>query len=317
MEKKKILVCPLNWGLGHATRCEPIIRKLLTEGHEVVIAADGFPLRFLQKQFPALRTIESESYPIRYSKGDTLIWVMIPFLPKLLARIWKEHRWLKKLLKQEHFDEVISDNRFGLWNKRVHSIYITHQVMVKMPRNLTRFEVFTYRIHKNIIKRYNECWIPDYKGEQGLSGDLSHKYPIPANAHFIGMLSRFDKYKDITPDTTYHTVVILSGVEPQRTIFEKAMTAKYRNAATRTIILRGLPGEQIQTEKEGHIDLLSHIDDEHFAALLKGCHTIVCRAGYSTVMDLEILSVLNKAQFFPTPGQTEQEYLAKFLTSKS
>lgn len=316
MKKKKILVCPLNWGLGHATRCVPIIRKLLAEGHEVVIAADGFPLRFLQKEFPALRTIESSSYPIRYSKGDTLIWIMIPFIPKLLGRIWKEHRWLSKLQKQEHFDEVISDNRFGLWNKRVHSIYITHQVMIKMPRNLSHFETFIYKIHRSIINRYNECWIPDYAEEQGLSGDLSHKYPAPGNARFIGMLSRFDNYKDIAPDTTYHTVVVLSGVEPQRTIFEAAMTAKYRDAETQTIILRGLPGEQ-QTEKEGRVDLLSHIDDEHFAALFKGCRSVVCRAGYSTVMDLEVLGVLNKAQFYPTPGQTEQEYLAEFLTAKA
>ncbi|NLO71068.1 MAG: glycosyltransferase [Porphyromonadaceae bacterium] len=314
-ESRKILVCPLNWGLGHATRCEPIIRKLVNEGHEVVIAADGYPLKFLQKQFPQLRSIESKSYPIKYSKGNTLIWVFLPFIPKFFSGIEREHRWLKKLLKKEHFDQVISDNRFGLWNKKVHSTYISHQIMIKMPKPFKWFEPMIYKIHRQFIDRYDECWIPDYEENGGLSGDLSHKYPVPPNAKFIGMLSRFDKLVDVNPDTEYETMVILSGVEPQRTIFENTMLEKYKNLPQRTLIVRGLPAPEVQIEKIGQVDLISHVDDKKFAAILKGCKEIICRAGYSTVMDLEVLRVLNKAQFFPTPGQTEQEYLAVYLSS--
>ncbi len=314
--KQKILVSPLNWGLGHATRCEPIIRKLVEEGHEVVIAADGYPLKFLQKQFPQLRTIESKSYPIKYSKSKTLVWVFLPFLPKFASSIEKEHRWLKKLLKKEYFDQVISDNRFGLSNKKTYSIYITHQVMIKMPKNLGWMEPLVYRIHRQFIDRYDECWIPDYEADGGLSGDLSHKYSVPPNAKYIGMLSRFDKWIDVTPDTEYETMVILSGVEPQRTIFEEAMLEKYRKLPQRTIIVRGKPSPEVRIEKIGQVDLISHVDDKKFAAILKGCKEIICRAGYSTVMDLEVLQVLNKAQFYPTPGQTEQEYLAVYLSSK-
>lgn len=314
--KKKILVCPLNWGLGHATRCEPIIRKLIKEGNEVVIVADGYPLKFLQKQFPQLRTIENKSYPIKYSKGNTLVWVFLPFIPKFINGIRKEHRWLKKLLKKEHFDQIISDNRFGLWNKKTHSTYITHQVMIKMPRNLGWFEPFVYKLHRMFIDRYDECWIPDYGADGGLSGDLAHKYPTPPNAKYIGMLSRFDKLVDVKPNTEYETMVILSGVEPQRTIFEQTMLEKYKKLDQRTLIVRGLPAPEVQVEKIGQVDLISHVDDEKFAAILKGCREIICRAGYSTVMDLEVLQVLNKAQFFPTPGQTEQEYLAVYLNEK-
>ncbi len=314
--RKKILVCPLNWGLGHATRCVPIIRRLVDEGHEIVLAADGFPLNFLQQEFPQLRTIQSHSYPIKYSKGNSLVWVMLPFIPKFFNGIAKEHRWLKKLLKTEHFDQVISDNRFGLWNKNTHTTYITHQVMIKMPRNLKWFEPITYKIHRQFIDRFDECLIPDYESGGGLSGDLSHKYPVPPNAKFIGMLSRFDKFTDIAADETYDTMVILSGVEPQRSIFEKKMIEKYKNSAEKTIIVQGKPAQEVQIEKIGQVDLISHMNDEQFAAILKGCRTIVCRAGYSTVMDLETLQVLKKAQFYPTPGQTEQEYLAVFLSSK-
>lgn len=314
--RKKILVCLLNWGLGHATRCVPIIRKLVDEGHEVVLAADGFPLNFLQQEFPQLRTIQSHSYPIKYSKGNSLVWVMLPFIPKFFNGIAKEHRWLKNLLKNEHFDQVISDNRFGLWNKNTHTTYITHQVMIKMPRNLKWFEPITYKIHRQFIDRFDECWIPDYEVGGGLSGDLSHKYPVPPNAKFIGMLSRFDNFTDIAADKSYDTMVILSGVEPQRSIFEKKMIEKYKNSAEKTIIVQGKPAQEVQIEKIGQVDLISHMNDEQFAAILKGCRTIVCRAGYSTVMDLETLQVLKKAQFYPTPGQTEQEYLAVYLSSK-
>lgn len=314
--RKKILVCLLNWGLGHATRCVPIIRKLVDEGHEVVLAADGFPLNFLQQEFPQLRTIQSHSYPIKYSKGNSLVWVMLPFIPKFFNGIAKEHRWLKNLLKNEHFDQVISDNRFGLWNKNTHTTYITHQVMIKMPRNLKWFEPITYKIHRQFIDRFDECWIPDYEAGGGLSGDLSHKYPVPPNAKFIGMLSRFDKFTDVSPNKTYDTMVILSGVEPQRSIFEKKMIEKYKNSPGKTIIVQGKPAQEVQIEKIGQVDLISHVNDEQFAAILKGCRTIVCRAGYSTVMDLETLQVLKKAQFYPTPGQTEQEYLAVYLSSK-
>lgn len=315
-KRKKILICPLNWGLGHATRCEPIIRKLVNEGHEVVIAADGYPLKFLQKQFPQLRTIESKSYPIKYSRGKTLVWVFLPFLPKFFSGIATEHRWLKTLLKKEHFDQIISDNRFGLWNKNIHCTYITHQVMIKMPQNLGWLEPLVYKLHRNVIDRYSECWIPDYEDCGGLSGDLSHKYPVPPNAKYIGMLSRFDKLVDVEPNTEYETMVILSGVEPQRTIFEKTMLERYKDLPQRTLIVRGLPAPKAQIEKIGQVDLISHVDDEKFAAILKGCKEIICRAGYSTVMDLEVLQVLGKAQFYPTPGQTEQEYLAVYLNDK-
>ncbi|HHT22861.1 MAG TPA: glycosyltransferase [Bacteroidales bacterium] len=318
MEKrKKVLVCPLNWGLGHATRCVPIIRRLVSEGHEVVIVGDGYPLSFLQKQFPQLRSIEVPSYPITYSKGNSQIWKFLGLIPKILIGIKKEHRWLDELLDKEHFDQVISDNRFGLWNKKTHSIYITHQVMIKMPKGLKWLEPIVYKLHRHYIDQYNTCWIPDREADGGLSGDLSHKYPVPPNAKFIGTLSRFDKFTEIEPNTEYQTIVILSGVEPQRSIFEKRMVDKFKDTTHKTLILQGKPAEDVRIEKIRQIDLISHLNDEKFVAILKGCKEIICRAGYSTVMDLDTLQVLNKARFYPTPGQTEQEYLAEYLCSRA
>ena len=227
---KKILICPLNWGLGHATRCVPVIREQLAAGNEVVICADGYPLEFLRQEFPALRTLELPSYPIRYSRGKSQVFAMLLFLPTLLKGIYRENYWLKKLLIKEHFDVIISDNRFGLWNKSIHSIYITHQVMIKMPNGLKWLEPFGYILHKYIINKFNECRIPDFAEDGGLSGDLSHKYALPKNATFIGTLSRFNDYKLTAPDANYQIVAVLSGVEPQRTLFEKELIAIYKNS---------------------------------------------------------------------------------------
>ncbi|VBB46892.1 Glycosyltransferase 28 domain protein [uncultured Paludibacter sp.] len=313
---EKILVCPLNWGLGHASRCVPIIHTELEKGNEEVIASDGFPLKFLQQQFPELRTIEFPSYPVKYSKGKSQFWAMLVFLPKLLNGIKQENKRLKQILEQEHFDVVISDNRFGLWNKNVHSVYITHQIMVKMPKILRFLECVGYRLHKYIIEKYNECWIPDFEKNGGLSGDLSHKYPLPKNAKFIGTLSRFTELKKINPNDDFETVVVISGVEPQRTIFENSMIEKYQNQKEKTLIVQGLPSKENHLKTIGNITLLSHLGSKELAAALKGCNKIVCRAGYSTIMDLDALDCLQKAIFYPTPGQTEQEYLAEYHSKK-
>lgn len=313
---KKTLVCPLNWGLGHATRCVPLIRKELEEGNEVVIASDGFPLKFLKQQFPDLRFVEFPSYPVKYSKTNSQIFAFIKFLPKMFRDIHLEHEWLRELNKTEHFDRIISDNRFGLWSRDIHSIYITHQVMIKMPKGLKSLEKIGYLLHRRFIQNYNECWIPDYPENGGLSGDLAHKYPTPQNAKYIGMLSRFDIYNNVKPNTKYDNVVILSGVEPQRTIFQEAMTKEYENSHQKTLMLIGKPTESLENNQLGNITILPHLEDDKMAAVFKGAKNIVCRAGYSTVMDLEVLDCLNKAEFYPTPGQTEQEYLAEYLENK-
>ena len=306
--KGKTLVCPLNWGLGHATRCVPIIRKLMDEGHEPVIVADGFPLAFLQQEFPTLRFIEFPSYSIYYSSGKSQVGAMIFNLPKIITGIINEHLWLRNLLRTEHFDQVISDNRFGMWSRRVHSVYITHQLMVKMPVNLIFLESLVHQIHKAFINRYDECWIPDTESS-GLSGDLSHKYPLPCNAKFIGPQSRFQGMENVEPNTNFEIVAVISGIEPQRTIFEDNLILKYKNRTEKTLIVRGQPNASKDEKQIGNITLVSHLPYAELAAVLLGAKKIICRSGYSGIMDLDALECLQKAELIPTPGQTEQEYL--------
>ncbi|NDV46404.1 glycosyltransferase [Paludibacter sp. 221] len=309
----KVLICPLNWGLGHATRCVPIIRRLIDKGDSVTVAADGFPLQFLQQEFPNLPYIEYSSYPISYSKGKSQVFAMLRCFPAIVRKIVAEHQWLKRIQATEHFDMVISDNRFGLWSSNTKSVYITHQLMVKMPKALRFMESVVWRLHRFFILKYDECWIPDLRGEKNLSGDLSHKYPLPANAGFIGALSRFSLLNGISPNREYETVVILSGVEPQRSIFEENMITRFANVSGKTLIVQGQPQEKKVVQHINGVTIVSHTEDEELAAILLGAKKIVSRSGYSTIMDLHVLGCLDKAEFIPTPGQTEQEYLAQHI----
>ena len=231
----RVLVAPLNWGLGHATRCVPIIKGLLAEGYEVVIAADGYPLKFLRREFPHLEWIEFEGLKVRYADGQSQVGAMLRQVPEFLRGIWREHKELKRIVEAYDIDVVVSDNRFGLWCRDVHSVYVTHQLMVKMPRGLKWMEWAVWRLHRWFIKHYDECWVPDVEGEDNLSGDLSHKYPLLKNTRFIGPLSRFSttpiRWEDVRVEAEaldlkdrYDVVAVISGPEPHRTNLERQIT---------------------------------------------------------------------------------------------
>lgn len=191
IQGKRVLVAPLNWGIGHATRCVPIIKKLIASNKEVVIASDGYALSFLQKEFPGIEKVEFRWTNIIYDKSNSQVWAITRQIPKFLYAIVKEHSVLKDIVARYGIDTVISDNRFGLWHNKAYSIYITHQIAIKVSNSNGFLNKMAYRLHKFIIERYNECWVPDFEGIDNLSGDLSHKYPLPRNTYFIGILSRF------------------------------------------------------------------------------------------------------------------------------
>ena len=309
MVKKKILICPLDWGLGHASRIIPIINALIKNNFEIIIAADNYPLQLLKSEFPDLLTLKFPSYQISYSKGKSLVFKMLFYIPKIIFGIYKEHKRLNTIINEYKIDIVISDNRFGLWNKKITSIFITHQVMIKMPKYFKFFEYPVHLINKWFILKYNICWIPDFETMPNLSGDLSHKYELP-NASFIGLLSRFSRTGNYNIEKTYDIVVILSGPEPQRTIFEKIVYNQAKLIDYKTLIIKGIPGKKIKTEQYENITLVSHLLSEEINNLILSTEIIICRSGYSSIMDL--ISLNKKAILVPTPGQTEQEYLAQY-----
>lgn len=312
---KRILVAPLDWGLGHATRCVPLIRKKLREGHTVLLASNGFSRNFLRGQFPELKILESSGYNIQYPVYLPMSLSLFFQSPKILYRIFREHRWLKKVIREEKINEVISDNRYGLWNKSVHCTFITHQLMIKCPKGLKFLEPLLHALVKWFIGKYDRCLVPDLSGTENLSGDLSHLYPLPGNAAFCGWLSRFDEIK-IPPAAahTYDFCFLLSGPEPQRTLLEIKIRKLSAGLRGKAILIQGKPEIKIRDVQEGNLRIVSHLDDETLASTLRQSGLIVCRSGYSTLMDLKVLGC--SALLIPTPGQTEQEYLAGHLNGK-
>ncbi|MDR1543272.1 MAG: hypothetical protein LBS50_02445 [Prevotellaceae bacterium] len=312
---KRILVAPLDWGLGHATRCVPIIYALLEEGKEVILAASGVGSEFLKKEFPTLQIIDFKGINIKYSKSNSQVWTMIMQIPHILFNICIEHFKLKKIIQKFDIQAVISDNRFGLWNKNIYSIYITHQISIKVSKNSHILTNFMRFLHKLFILRYDECWIPDFEGENNLSGELSHGFPLPKNAVFIEILSRFQNLKIEPQPSNYQYVAIISGVEPQRTILEEKLTELFLQTNKKCLIIEGKPAQNIEIQHINKITIISHLADEKLAQTLKNAEKIYCRSGYSTLMDLYALGI-KTAVLIPTAGQTEQEYLAEYFEKK-
>jgi uncharacterized protein (TIGR00661 family) len=311
-DKLRVLVCPLNWGLGHASRCIPVIRRLKAEGFEVIVAAEGRALALLQEECGKIIIIRFPGFSPRFSSGRNLL-LKIPGL--LLSLAWhtlREHQKISRLVAENRIDVVISDNRFGLFTTKAKCVFITHQVMLKTPLYLKFTEPILYRINRYFIHKFDACWIPDLPGTDNLSGDLSHKYPLPNNASFIGLVSRFGRNKTTEYVTDGNLLALLSGPEPQRTTFERLINDQFEKENRKATIIRGTPSEKVEKESFNKILRINHLNTDRLAHLITYSDYVVCRSGYSTLMDL---AVLGKKQVIlvPTPGQTEQEYLAERL----
>lgn len=333
-----ILVAPLNWGLGHASRCVPLIQRLLDEGNEVVLGGDGESLTLLRKHFPKLRYVYLAPLNIRYGKGKRQVWAILKALPQLIAWTIKDHALLKAVLQEEHFDQIISDNRFGLYlspnpqTSNPLTVYITHQLHIILPKGWRWLEPLVARIHARVYARFNKVWVPDYSDyQQSLAGDLSHpqisnsKYQV-TTIEYIGPLSRFTPNPlNANPLTQYDTVAVLSGLEPQRTMLEHELIARYSTSEERVLIVQGLMNRPNTRITRTNMTIVPYLSDTELAAVLKGAKHIIARSGYSTIMDLNALGLrssnpLNSnplIELLPTPGQPEQEYLAKWIAQKA
>ncbi len=312
--KKNILICPLNWGLGHATRCVPIIKKLLELGHNPIVAADKAPLSFLQKEFPDLTFIKLQGFEPTYSKGNSQVFQLMKSIPNALINFKKEHEAVEEIVEDYNIDLIISDNRFGCWSKKIRSIYITHQLHIQVPKYFKWTYPIINHINKRYIKKYDELWIPDVENGFSLSGILSHPADIKIKTKYIGFLSRFSSEVKNDIKVIEH-LVILSGPEPQRSIFEDIIIKQAKDIKEQVVILRAKPDEEkLPDNAPENVIFFNHADDYMFIKLVAKAKNIICRGGYSSLMDL--VNINRNAYLVPTPGQTEQEYLAKYLTEK-
>ena len=299
---KRIIVAPLNWGLGHATRCIPIINFLLEHNFTPVIASDGASLMLLRKEFPALEYIALPSYNIQYAKN--LKWSLLLQAPKILKAVKKEKYVIATYIQKNNIIGIISDNRFGVRNANIPSVYVTHQIKVLSGV----FTFFTSKIHQQIMKKFDECWIPDCIEKPTFSGKLSHVHKTGINTKSIGILSRFkQENKPIENDV----LIVLSGPEPHRKNLETKLLQEFKEYQGSVVLVQGILSETQTTSRKGNIVSYNYMLSHQLQDVINRTELVICRSGYSSIMDLAKLH--KKAFFIPTPNQTEQEYLAQYL----
>jgi uncharacterized protein (TIGR00661 family) len=318
----KILVCPLDWGLGHATRSIPLIRALLQNGHEVRIGAAGGGKLLLQSEFPDLEVFDFEGYRVRYSRSPAFFLpVMLAQLPRVLGGMITEARRLRRILAERPCDLVISDGRYGVYAKGIPCVFITHQVFIRVPGRFPgagAVERLLLALNLRLLRRFDRVWVPDFPGRRNLSGDLSHKTGGPGNLEFIQPLSRFSS--DGEEPVHVGFLAMVSGPEPQRGLFEEALRSQLESLDGTRVLIRGLPegsGERaafrgLDDIRIGELTVFDHLSGRDLARLLRGADLIVARSGYTTVMELAGMRA-HAVVLVPTPGQSEQEYLAEHL----
>ena len=303
--KKNILVAPLNWGLGHSTRCIPLIRELEKNGYTPILASDGVALKMLQKEFPHLLTLELPSYEIEYAKnGDNFKWKLIKNSPKMVEAIFDEKKIVKKWIVDYNLQGIISDNRLGVYSKKIPSVFITHQLNVLSGKTTW----ISSKLHQHFIKKFKECWIPDFEQKPNLTGKLGHLKKTNLNLNYIGPLSRLEK-KNLP--IKYDLMVILSGPEPQRTFLEQKLKNEVRLFAGKVVFVKGVLEQEQIMEQDENVTYYNYMTSVELEKTFNESEMVICRSGYTTIMDLAKLE--KKAFFIPTPGQFEQEYLAKKL----
>lgn len=310
MSAPRILVCPLNWGLGHAARCVPIIQALRAAGAVPVPAADGGPLELLRNEFPDLECLHFPGVTVKYpASGAGMFPSMLRQSPALLAGIRKERQWVAEAVAEYAIQGVISDNRFGAYSRRVPSAYITHQVHIQTGNGFT--DTLARMQHARYMKNYARVWIPDLPGEPNLSGKLSHGKHIPQHARYIGPLSRFTTLP--AAEKRYDVALLLSGPEPQRTLLEEKFLRQLGDFPHLKFALVRGKNEPLPVPYP-HLTVLPLANRFEVQTLYAQATHVVCRSGYSSVMELAATG--RPAWLVPTPGQTEQEYLARYLDGK-
>lgn len=302
-----IIVAPLNWGLGHATRMIPIIQALLDKKHNIHLASDGEALTVLKRTFPTLPTTELPSYNIQY-KHKSLFRNSLSLSVNMLRAIPKEKKAISLLAKAINADIIISDNRYGCHTSFTKNIFVTHQLNIPTG-NLTEKAVNI--INQQLLKPFNDIWVPDFPDVPNLAGKLSHVTTIK-KIKYIGALSRFLPIQHHRK--TIDVLAILSGPEPQRSHFETIISQQLSNTNLKTIIVRGKPQDHFPTPP----NVIHYACTSELSKLIASSKMIISRSGYSTIMDFTTIGLFSNTEtkilFVPTPGQPEQIFLAeKFM----
>jgi hypothetical protein len=294
-----------SWGLGHATRTLPIIRKTVEEGHEVTVVASGRALNMLKQELgpgPSFASLEDYHPPDTLIPSYLALGTLLRF-PLYVTAMLHEREFVRRLLAHQRMDVIFSDNRFGFYSRHVPSYFMSHQLRILNPLGDKVLEDGTEIYNRYFFNRYAGVLVPDFE-EDGLAGRLAHNLSIINEKllTYIGVLSEFNYHPTVQDVDVF---VSISGPEPQRSSFEGLIRRQMDGYEGKVVVSLGKP------EDNGHAapNLKGYLGREEREDMLNRSKIVVARSGYSTLMDL--CSLRKKGFLIPTPGQLEQEYLAK------
>jgi hypothetical protein len=334
MNGRRILMSPLDWGLGHAGRMIPLALELRKRGNEIIFGVDRSIIPVIVKDLPGIKIIELSGARIRYSAVLPQYISIFLQLPRIVAAAFGEFSALKRLAFELKPDIIISDNRFGFFHKDIFSVFVTHQLRIPFPKQMRFLEPAAAWLNRKIISNFDLCLVPDYPGNENLSGRLSHQLKLPDNVFYMGPLSRFSGASADEADMGKAEMVesnlgkskinlphpywclILSGPEPQRSILFEKVTEVL--PGIRLVILCGSPAPRCRKNPDNftgatdndNIIFITDPDTATMKKVISGSSMVISRAGYSSVM--ELVSLGKGGVIIPTPGQTEQEYLGQY-----
>lgn len=314
MSGKRILISPMNWGFGHAGRMIPLALELKRRGNEIIFAAHKDLIPLLVNELPGIRLMSIPDMNIRYSRYIPQYWSIFIQIPLVILSALREHFLLKKLVRDLQPDVIISDNRLGFWHHSVYSVYVTHQLRLRLPLAFKFLEPLGSRLHRMIINNYDLCLVPDLPGKENLSGRLSHDTILPGNALYIGPLSRFRAVEPsevkMDLDQPYYCL-ILSGPEPQRSLLFRKVASSLKG---RRLVVLGGTAVTGAGQTDPDIIFIKNPDTKTMRQVITGSTMVITRSGYTSIM--ELVSLGKGAVLIPTPGQTEQEYLGPYLDGR-
>ena len=307
-ERKKIVISPLNWGFGHAGRMIPIAQRLQQMGHEIIFGADADLIPMIRQELPGIEVIEVPGIKMHYSRFMPQYMAVLLQVPAVIFASVREHRHLKRIIRHKHPDIVISDNRFGFFNRNLFCVYVTHMIRIPFPKPFRFLDFIGIILHRKIINRYDACLVPDIMGPANLAGALSHVKKRYAKIIYAGLLSRFKAVNPMPAETEPYICLILSGPEPQRTILLRKVSSAAEKNKKKLIVLSTTKVDS--SNNKDNITFVIGRPSSVLQSYIEKAEVVICRSGYTSLM--ELVSLSKRAIIIPTPGQTEQEYLGEY-----
>lgn len=318
MKKNKLLFAISSLWLGHATRTSVVINHFLKKWFEIDIISFWNALNFLKSEFDGkkINFIELVDYPhLERWKWWKFYFYLIFDVVKTTFIIKKENNFVASI--ENNYDFIFSDCRYWVYSKKVPSFLLNHQLAFVMPKWMWFLQWFTDYINIKYLKNFNCLFIPDFENiDNSLAGNLSHPNWInKINHKYIWILSSFTGSKKEKTEKIDFLFTISWYLSEYKDDFINKLLEQSKKLKWKKVFILWDAKNNYKKELENNITIYSFASWDLRKNLFLNAEIIISRAWYTTIMDLVELS--KKAILFPTPNQTEQEYLVKFLSENN